>query len=165
MNALALELRERSADIGTLFVETLLGVRLVACFNSSDYELERFRNRNASFVSTLMRFQSTSMLARSVPGTVFTAATIAVFVYGGLQIISGQMTIGALVAFMALHGRLISPVQGLLGLSASLSSAKVSLARVLELLDTRIEVVEQPSAVSLSGVRHSIEFRNVTVRA
>jgi ATP-binding cassette subfamily B protein len=37
------------------------------------------------------------------------------------------------------------------------------LARVLELLDTRIEVVEQPSAVSLSGVRHSIEFRNVTV--
>jgi ATP-binding cassette, subfamily B, bacterial len=164
MNVLALELRERSADIGTLFVETLLGVRLVACFNSSDYELERFRNRNASFVSTLMRFQSTSMLARSVPGTVFTAATIAVFVYGGLQIIAGQMTIGALVAFMALHGRLISPVQGLLGLSASLSSAKVSLARVLELLDTPIEVVEQPNAVSLSGVRRSIEFRNVTLR-
>jgi len=164
MNALALELRERSADIGTLFVETLLGVRLLACFNSSDYELERFRNRNGSFVSTLMRFQSTSMLARSVPGTVFTAATVAVFVYGGLQIISGQMTIGALVAFMALHGRLMSPVQGLLGLSASLSSAKVSLARVLELLDTPIEVVEQPKAVPLSGVRRGIEFRNVTLQ-
>jgi len=42
MNLLARELRERSAAIGTLFVETLLGVRLVACFNSSEYESERF---------------------------------------------------------------------------------------------------------------------------
>jgi ATP-binding cassette subfamily B protein len=163
MNLLARELRERSADIGTLFVETLLGVRLVACFNSSDYELERFQNRNNSFTSTLMRFQSTSMLGRSVPGTLFTGATIAVFVYGGLQIIAGQMTIGALVAFMALHGRLMSPVQSLLGLSASLSTAKVSLARVLELLDTRIEVTERLDAAAISEVRRNIEFRNVTL--
>jgi ATP-binding cassette subfamily B protein len=163
MNVLAQELRERSADIGTLFVETLLGVRLVACFNSSDYELERFRTRNGSFTSTLMRFQGTSMLGRSVPGTFFTAATIAVFVYGGLQIIAGHMTIGTLVAFMALHGRLMSPVQSLLGLSASLSSAKVSLARVLDLLDTPIEVIEQPGAVAISTACRSIEFKNVTL--
>jgi ATP-binding cassette subfamily B protein len=164
MNILARELRERSADIGTLFIETLLGVRLVACFNSSEYELERFRSRNDSFVSSLMRFQRTSMLGRSVPGTLLTAATTAVFVYGGQQIIAGQMTMGTLVAFMALHGQLLSPVQSLLGLSGSLSSARVSLARVLELLDTPIEVTEQRDPVAVSSVRRSIEFRNVTLR-
>ena len=164
MNLLARELRERSAAIGTLFVETLLGVRLVACFNSSEYESERFRSRNDSFVSTLMRFQSTSMLGRTVPGTLLTAATTAVFVYGGQQIIAGQMTMGTLVAFMAYHSRLLSPVQSLLGLSASLSSAKVSLSRVLELLDAPIEVTEQPDAVPVSAVHRSIEFRDVTLR-
>jgi len=164
MNLLARELRERSAAIGTLFVETLLGVRLVACFNSSEYESERFRSRNDSFVSTLMRFQSTSMLGRTVPGTLLTAATTAVFVYGGQQIIAGQMTMGTLVAFMAYHSRLLSPVQSLLGLSASLSSAKVSLSRVLELLDAPIEVAEQPDAVAVSAVHRSIEFRDVTLR-
>jgi ATP-binding cassette subfamily B protein len=164
MNLLAGRLRERSADIGTLFVETLLGVRLVACFNASEYELERFKSRNSSFVETLMRFQGASMLGRTVPGTLLTAATIAVFVYGGYQIIAGEMTIGTLVAFMAYHGRLLSPVQGLLGLSASLSSAKVSLSRVLELLDTPIEVKEQRDPVALSAVRTSIEFQNVTLR-
>jgi ATP-binding cassette, subfamily B, bacterial len=164
MNLLARELRERSAAIGTLFVETLLGVRLVACFNSSEYESARFRSRNDSFVSTLMRFQSTSMLGRTVPGTLLTAATTAVFVYGGQQIIAGQMTMGTLVAFMAYHSRLLSPVQSLLGLSASLSSAKVSLSRVLELLDAPIEVTEQPDAVAVSAVHRSIEFRDVTLR-
>jgi len=163
MTSLARELRERSADIGTLFVETLLGIRLVACFNGSAYELERFRKRNGAFVSTLMRFQSRSMLGRSVPGTLFTAAAVAVFVYGGQQIIAGQMTMGTLVAFMTLHGGLLSPVQSLLGLSASLSSARVSLARVIELLDTRIEVTERLDAAPLSTVHESIAFRNVTL--
>src|SRR5207244_13223625 len=102
MSSLARELRERSADIGTLFVETLLGIRLVACFNSSEYELERFRKRNGSFVSTLMRFQSVSMLGRSVPGTLFTAAAFAVFVYAGHHVIAGQITMGPLLAFMTL---------------------------------------------------------------
>ena len=163
MNVLARELRERSADIGTLFVETLLGVRLVACFNSNRYELDRFQKRNDSFVSTLMRFQSTSMLGRSVPGSLISAATIAVFVYGGQQIIAGQLSIGTLVAFMAYHGMLLAPVQSLIGLSASLTSAKVSLARVLELLDTPIEVTERPNAVPVSAVHHGIKFRNVTL--
>jgi ATP-binding cassette, subfamily B, bacterial len=164
MNDLARELRERSANIGTLFVETLLGARLVACFNSSAYELERFRQRNNSFVSTLMRFQSTAMLGRTVPAALITAATIAVFLYGGRQIIAGEITIGTLVAFMAYHGRLLSPVQSLLGLSAAVSTAKVSLSRVLELLDTPIEVTEIPGAVPISEVRRHIEFRNVTLR-
>jgi ATP-binding cassette, subfamily B, bacterial len=163
MNVLARELRDRSADIGTLFVETLIGVRLVACFNASEYELDRFRKRNGSFVSTLMRFQSTSMLGRSVPGSLISAATIGVFVYGGQQIIAGQLSFGALVAFMGYHSMLLSPVQSLIGLSASLTSAKASLARVLELLDTPIEVTEHANAIPISKVEKNIAFRNVTL--
>ena len=164
LNIVARELRERSADIGTLFVETLLGVRLVVCLDKAGYELERFKARNRAFVSTLLRFQSTAMLGRTIPGALITAATTAVFVVGGQQIIAGQMTIGTLVAFMAYHGRLLSPFQNLLGLSASLSQARVSLGRVLELLDTPIEVVEQPNPVPVSSVRRSIAFNHVTLR-
>src|SRR5258708_11407715 len=164
MTRLALKLRECSAEIGTLFVETLLGVRLVACFNASDFELDRFRARNGRFVSTLMRFQSTTLLGRTVPGTILTAATIAVFLYGGEQIILGKMTIGTLVAFMAYHARLLSPVQNLLGLSSALSSARVSLGRVLELLDTPAEGIERPGAKPLTSIRRSLEFRDVTLR-
>jgi len=164
MTRLVRELRERSAEIGTLFVETLMGARLVAAFNASPYELGRFRNLNRSYVASLLRFQRTSLLGRTVPGTILTVATIAVFLYGGQQIIRGEMTIGTLVAFMAYHARLLSPIQNLLGLSASLSSARVSLSRVLELLDTPAEVKETWGANSLGPVRHSLELRNVTLR-
>jgi ATP-binding cassette subfamily B protein len=157
------ELRERSADLGTLFVETLLGMRLVACFNASCFELQRFRQRNDAFISVLMRFQRTSLLGRTLPGTVLTAATIAVFVYGGRQIILGTMTIGTLVAFMAYHARLLSPVQNLLGLSSSITSARVSLARVLELLDTKPEVLDPPNPAPIPVLRHKIVLKDVNV--
>jgi ABC-type multidrug transport system fused ATPase/permease subunit len=58
MNRLARELRERSADLGTLFVETLMGIRLMACFNAGDCELDRFQKHNDSFVDTLLRWQA-----------------------------------------------------------------------------------------------------------
>jgi len=74
------------------------------------------------------------------------------------------MTMGTLVAFMAYHARLLSPVQNLLGLSAALTSARVSLGRVLELLDTPAEVTDLPNALPLSSVAQGIEFRNVTLR-
>jgi ATP-binding cassette subfamily B protein len=164
ITALNRELREKSATIGTLFVETLMGVRLVACFNASDFEMQRFQTANDSYVSTLMRFQSASLLGRSLPGLVLTLATVAVFVVGGAQIMDGRMSIGALVAFMAYHARLISPVQNLLGLSAALSSARVSLGRVLELLDAPCDVEERSGALRVEGVRDGIEFHDVRLR-
>jgi ATP-binding cassette subfamily B protein len=162
--ALNYELRDKSASIGTLFVETLMGVRLVACFNASGFELNRFRSANDSYIDTLMRFQSSSLLGRSLPGLILTAATVAVFLVGGAQIMDGRITMGALVAFMAYHARLISPVQNLLGLSAALSSARVSLGRVLELLDAPCDVEEREGALPVEGVKHGFEFHDVILR-
>ena len=145
-------------------METLIGVRLLACFNAGEHEIRRFRQRNTSFVSCLMQFQTVNLLGRTVPGTIFTAATIGVFLYGGEQIILGRMTMGTLVAFMAYHARLMSPVQNLLGLSSALSTARVSLGRVLELLDTPAEVKETPNPVPLPAIRKGIRLHNVTLR-
>jgi ATP-binding cassette subfamily B protein len=62
-------------------------------------------------------------------------------------VIEGQLTTGSLVALMAYHARLLSPVQNLMSLYTNLVSGGVSLARVWELFDTRAEVVERPGAL------------------
>jgi ATP-binding cassette subfamily B protein len=87
-----------------------------------------------------------------------------VFLYGGKLVIDGVMTVGALVAFMAYHMRLLAPVQNLMGLYTSVATARVSLNRVFEILDTRVEVSDSPDAVELHRVRGEIEFEDVTLR-
>jgi ATP-binding cassette subfamily B protein len=158
------ELRERGADLGSLFVDTLLGMRTVVTSNAGDREADNFRGRNNAFVSTLLRLQMTSFLSGALPGTILTAATAGVFLLGGWMIIHGTMTIGTLVAFMAYHMRLLTPVQTMMGLAANLASARVSLTRIFEILDTAPEITDRPDALALSSVRGDIVFDNVTLR-
>ena len=158
------QLRERAADLGSLFVETIIGMRTVVASNAGDHESARFRTRNTAFVDTLLRLQVTSFLTGALPGTILTASTALVFLYGGKMIIDGKMSIGTLVAFMAYHMRLLSPVQTMMGMSANLAAARVSLSRIFEILDTPAEVTERPNALSLPPVRDAIVLENVTLR-
>ena len=164
LTALTKQLRERSADLGSLFVDTILGMRVVVSLQAGEHEAKRFRERNDAFVRTMLRVQITSFMTGALPGTILTASTSAVFLYGGWQIMREQMTIGTLVAFMAYHMRLLSPVQTLMGMTSGLASARVSLARIFELFDTPAEVQELPHASALPGVRQAIRFENVSMR-
>ena len=162
--ALTRHLRERAADVGSLFVETVIGMRTVVSSNAARYEEDRFRQRNSAFVHTLLRLQVTSFLTGGLPGMILTASTALVFLYGGKLVFDGKMTIGTLVAFMAYHLRLLSPVQSLMSLSAGLAAARVSLARIFEILDTPAEIVERPDASALGPVRRKLAFENVSLR-
>ena len=103
-----------------------------------------------------------SFLSGAVPGTILTLSTAAIFLYGGKLVIDRQLTIGALVAVMSYHLRLLSPVQNLMGLYSNLVTGGVSLSRVWELFDTRAEIVDRPGAKPLVNVRGEIEFDRVS---
>jgi len=154
--------RERSSDIGSFLLETLLGIRLVVSARAESREVERFRARNQSFLDALMRMQLTAFLSGAVPGTVLTLSTAAIFLYGGKLVIDGVLTTGSLVAIMAYHMRLLSPVQNLMSLYSNLVSGGVSLSRVWELFDTQAEIIDRPGAKPLGQVRGEIVFDRVS---
>lgn len=158
------DMRERSADLGSMFVDTILGMRVVTSLNAGEHETERFRQRNDAFVSTMLKMQIVSFMTGALPGTILTAATSSVILYGGWMIMHDEMTIGALVAFMAYHMRLLSPIQILMGLASSLASARVSLGRIFELLDTPAEVSEIAAPIRLDRVRGAVRFEGVHLR-
>jgi ATP-binding cassette, subfamily B, bacterial len=164
LTELTKQLRERSADLGSLFVDSILGMRVVVSLNAEEHETERFGERNGAFVRTMLKVQIASFLSGALPGTILTAGTAAVFLYGGWMIIQGTMSIGTMVAFMAYHTRLLSPVQNMMGLSSGLASARVSLGRIFELFDTPAEVTERLNAEAMGAVRESIELRGVSIR-
>jgi len=155
--------REASAAIGSFLIETLQAVRLVVTSNAQPREVEAFGRRNESFVRALMSMQLWSYLSGSVPGLLLSLGYGAVFIYGGHRVISGTLTLGAFVAFMAYQMRLLQPVQALMGLYSSLATVQVSLARVHELLDTAPDVVERPSPLRLPRVEGAIAFNDITI--
>jgi len=154
--------RERSADIGSFLLESLLGIRLIVTTRSEAREVERFRGRNQGFLDALLSMQLMAFLSGAVPGTILTLSTAAIFLYGGKLVIDRHLTIGALVAVMAYHMRLLSPVQNLMSLYSNLVTGGVSLSRVWELFDTRAEITDRPGARALGEARGEIEFDGVS---
>jgi ATP-binding cassette subfamily B protein len=154
--------RERSSDIGSFLLETLLGIRLVTAAQAEKREVQRFRGHNQNFLDALMRMQLTAFLAGAVPGTILTLSTTAFFLYGGKLVIDNKLTIGSLVAIMAYHTRLLSPVQSMMSMYSSLVTGGVSLSRVWELFDTKTEITDRNDARPLSNVRGEIEFDRVS---
>lgn len=155
------ELRERSADIGSFLIETLLGMRIVVGANAQEREAARFRRHNDAFVRSLLSMRWLTYMAGGLPALLLAAGTAVVFVYGGSRVISGAVTLGTFVAFMAYQVRLLAPVQGLMGIYANLATARASLARVNELLRTRPDVAEPPTPRRLERVRGELELETV----
>jgi ATP-binding cassette subfamily B protein len=153
--------RERAAEIGSFLLNSLLGHRIVAAFAGAKQEIAQFANKNDAYVDALLRMQFLNYFGSGLPGLLLAASTAAVFWVGGNKVIAGTMTIGTLVAFLAYHMRLLSPVQALMGMYSNLITAQVSLERVQTLFDIRPEVFlpEQGEAAYLAG---HIAFENVT---
>ena len=155
------DLRERSADIGTFLIETLQGMRAVVGANAQEREVDRFRNKNDSFIDALLSMRLFTYLAGGLPGLLLTTGTGIVFLYGGYRVINGATTLGTFVAFMAYQMRLMAPIQGLMGLYSNLATARASLVRVHEIRDSPPEVIEATASKSLPVCKGEVTLEEV----
>ena len=163
LEARVAELRQKSADIGSFLIETLQAMSLVVASNAQRREQERFRGLNTGFIDSLMRMQRVTYFAGGLPGTVLSIGSAAAFFYGGLRVIDGSLTLGTMGAFLAYQMRVFAPAQALMGLYASLATARVSWSRVLEILDAPIDVIEAADARRIESPKGELAFESVTL--
>lgn len=157
------DLRQRSSDIGSFLIETLQATSLVVASNAQAREQARFRGLNGAFIDALMRMQRVTYFAGGLPGTVLSIGSAVAFFYGGMRVIDGTLTLGTMGAFLAYQMRVFAPAQALMGLYASLATAKVSWLRVREILDAPVDVQERPQALALPQCRGEVAFAAVTL--
>jgi ATP-binding cassette, subfamily B, bacterial len=157
-------IREKSAEIGSFLLETLLGHRAVVANRAEGREAARFEAKNSAFVDALLKMQMVSFLAGAIPGTLVAVVSGGLFLYGGWMVIEGELTTGALVAIMAYHARLLGPVQNLMGLWTSMTAGAVSLERVYELFDTKPGIADREGAREVEVQRGEVVLENVSFR-
>ena len=118
---------------------------------TEEAEASRLTGCNQRYVDSLLRSQVLSSAGQAVPAFFLSLGALILLLYGGHLVIKGQMTLGALVAFSAYQGRLITPIKSLMGLYLGIQRAGVSLERVFELLDQQPYVKEAIHPISLSA--------------
>ncbi len=127
-------IRHATADLSHFLSERLGGLRAVRLHGTRQEEQGEFGRLNGILVRRVLRFQGVDAAAAGVPGVVLTLSLAWIYLLGGRLLESGAIGLGTFVAFVLYQGRLYGPAQGLLGLVRSLQEARVSLARVSEVL-------------------------------
>ena len=91
-------------------------------------------------------------------------ATAGILLYGGMQAIDGDVTIGVLVAFVAALNNFFDPIQSLSQFYTTYQAGMAALDKIFELLDEEPELRDQPDAVELGRIRGEIDFERRDVR-
>ena len=126
--------REAMADLSHFLAERLAALRAIRFHRAEREEQRRLAAANERLNREVVGFQVLDSMSTGVPGLLLTLALAWIYVAGGSLLEAGTISLGTFVAFVLYQGRLFGPAQGLLGLVRSLQEARVSLARVAEVL-------------------------------
>ncbi len=137
-------LRERADEVSSFLVRGLQAVKVVQAFRAEAAERRQLDRLGGRYLDDLLRLQMVNFAAGAVPGLFGSVGNALVFVVGGLMVLNGSFTLGGLIAFTAYLGRATGPLQSLLGLWVAVRRARVSLDRVMEILDAAPDVRDPP---------------------
>ncbi len=154
--------QDQVAVVATLVQDMAAGARVVKAFGQEHREVERFDAANEQLYQRY--FESTRLQSFNTPllNFIANAATVVMLWVGGLLVIGNQLTLGELVAFYAYLLQIVGPVRQGGFLMSMASRAAASSERVIEVLDTPIDVASPPDAIELDEVRGDVEFQRVS---
>lgn len=151
------DVQQKIADVTAVAEENVVGSRIVRIFAREEEELAKFSARSmAVFESSLA---AARLRAFYIPLITFLPnVAVAVLLYfGGRQVVEGQLTLGALVAFYSYLMLLIFPAQVIGWLTGLAQRAIASAQRIYEILDAPLEMTDRPGARELPACRPAAE--------
>ena len=154
--------REKVAAITAYLQETLSGIRVVRTFAQEPRHLERFDELNEENYDANMKTVHLNAAYFPAVELLSAVATAGILVYGGMQAIDGEVTIGVLVAFVAALNNFFDPIQSLSQFYTTYQAGMAALDKIFELLDEEPELRDKPDAVELGRIHGEIDFEDVT---
>ena len=158
--------REKVAAITAYLQETLSGIRVVRSFAQEPRHLNRFAELNEENRGANMK--TVYLNAAYFPGVELLSAmaTAGILLYGGIQAVEGEITIGVLVAFLAALNNFFDPIQQLSQLYTTYQSGMAALDKIFELLDEEPDLVDAPDAdrTAAAAGRDRARRRDVLLR-
>ncbi len=158
---LSREVRDSLAETTAVAEEALSAIRVVKAFARGPYEVNRYREAVEDLFETARHRVLVSTTFWSSMGVLFLSSLVAIFWFGGTEVLAGRLTAGELVAFIFYAFNISRSVGGMSRLYATFNSAAGASERLFELLDTVPEIEDGPEAVELPPVRGAVRFEHV----
>lgn len=156
-------IRKMRDDLESISQETLSisGITLIKSFNREDFERTRYYKSSTELMHQEIHMAMINRWFIAVITAMVTIGPALIWLSGGWLAISHQVTVGTIVTFIALLGRMYTPAASLAGFQVQVVSALAIFERIFDYLDTPTEQ-DAENAVVLQNVRGEIQFQSIS---
>jgi len=154
--------QEQLGVINEVLQENITSVKVVRAFAKEDLEERKFMEKSMDYFNTNLR--AAKLRALHIPPIEFIAGlgTVFILLYGGIQVMSGEITIGTLIAFNSYLLLLLMPMRFLGFITSFIQRAIAGAKRIFEIMDAVPEVKDKPNAIELPPIKGHVRFENVS---
>jgi ATP-binding cassette subfamily B protein len=155
------EWRRTSSVVNGAIAEGIAGVRVTQAFCRQIENRRHFDRLNHDFRNAVLR--SMRIISAFAPSMdlISSIGTGLLLVVGGAMVMSGELTTGALVAFLAYTTQFFTPIRDLSVRYNALQAAMAASERIFALLDTQADISDPPGTPELPPIQGHISFDNV----
>ena len=144
--------------------ESLSGIKIIKAFNATERITEKFNEENKFYSYLNRKMARRQQSASPVSQTLGVIVVVFILLYGGMMILSGQGDLQAaeFVVYLATFSQVMQPIKAITDSFSGIHSGISAGERVLELIDTKPELVNKPNAETLEKFNKSLSFNNVS---
>ncbi len=159
----AREARDLGATLSTRLDEVFHGIVQIKLNALETYQSRQYRDTSKKFVSTEVRTAFGSSAIPAMIDVISGIGFMAVILYGGSEIISGDKTIGQFMTFFTAMGFTFNPLRRLGAISGQWQVAAAALERIKELLDAPLKQTSPDAPLPAPTGAADITLDNVTL--
>ena len=154
----------RGAENQAFLVECVAGAETLKAMAVEPQMQRRWEEQLAGYVASSFRVLALGNVASQIVQFVNKIAMAGILYFGAKLVIEGELTVGELVAFNLLAGRVSQPVLRLAQIWQDFHQARLSVERLGDILNTPAEPVYSPGRTALPAIKGDVAFEHVTFR-
>jgi ABC-type multidrug transport system fused ATPase/permease subunit len=157
-----IRVRQAIAVVNANLQENVSGVRVIQSLSRESENARRFDRVNAENLNANVSAGRVTAAVMPIVELLVSVSTALVIVFGGYRVIDGSLSLGVIIAFALYVQRFFDPVRNLVLQYTQLQRAMAGGERIIEVLDTKPDIVDAENAVILPDVRGEVQFDHVS---
>ena len=156
------DVREKVSMLNSRLANNLSGITTIKSFTTEQYEIERLRQDSNAYRESNRKAIALSAAFIPLIRMVILAGFTGILLYGGVQAASGALAVGTYSVLVFITQRLLWPLTRLGQTFDLYQRAMASITRVMDLLDTKINIRSGDCTLPLSEVKGEVSLNNIT---
>ncbi|MDE1920358.1 MAG: ABC transporter ATP-binding protein [Candidatus Omnitrophica bacterium] len=162
LRKIAKNTQEKMADINSLLMETISGVRILKAFGTEKYEIQRFRHQSHDYYKLRMKTFINMNMMGPITEMVGALCGMAILLILGNDVLGGHLSFGVFLLSIISITQVIRPIKRMANVMTIVQQALVANTRIYEVLETKPTVVERQDALELETFKSKITMEGVS---